>query len=344
MASIRKRSGKYQARVLIEGTKYIAKTFLLREDAIRWARKVEVAIERGDVDPQSSNVPLRDLIKRYLSTVTPAKKNCRSESYLLKVWMGQEFTSKSAYKVDQKDLVSWRDQRLANGISTGTVRNALAALSAVYRHAAQDWGMDRLENPVMRMKRPLPCKARSRRVSEAELGAIKNSACNEELPIIIDLAVETGMRLSELVNLVWSNVDLTARTAHLADTKNGEARTVPLSTKAVQLLQVKRSSNVLRFDGRIFDSKPEAVTVHFRKSVQRAHIRYVKDFGLYGLVHKDNLLVDIRFHDLRHEAVSRLFERGLNMLEVSAISGHKSLQMLKRYTHLKAEDLVKKLG
>ncbi len=344
MASIRKRSGKYQARVLIEGRKYIAKTFLCREDAIRWARKVEVAVERGDVDPQSSNVPLRDLIKRYLSTVTPAKKNCRSESYLLKVWMGQEFTSKSAYKVDQKDLVSWREQRLAAGISTGTVRNALAALSAVYRHAAQDWGMDRLENPVMRMKRPLPCRARSRRVSEVELEAIKGAASIPELPVIIGLAIETGMRLSELVNLVWNNIDLRARTVYLPDTKNGESRTVPLSSRAVQLLENEKRGPIQRLDGRVFGCKPEAITVQFRKSVQRARAKHIESMAAVSSVRKDQFLIDLRFHDLRHEAVSRLFERGLNMLEVSAISGHKSLQMLKRYTHLKAEDLVKKLG
>lgn len=344
MSSIRKRDGKYQVRVVRVGHKSLARTFTSREDALRWARKVEVAIERGDFEYQATSVPLRDLIKRYLSKVTPTKKNSRSESYLLKVWMAQDFTSKSAYKVDQKDLVAWREQRLAKGISTGTVRNALAALSAVYRHAAQDWGMDRLENPVMRMKRPLPCKARSRRVSEAELGAIKSSACTAELPIIIDLAVETGMRLSELVNLTWSNVDLTARTAHLSDTKNGEARTVPLSSKAQQILVKKRSGPIQRLDGRVFDSKPEAVTVHFKKSVQRARCKYIEYTKSINSAHQDQFLVDIRFHDLRHEAVSRLFERGLNMLEVSAISGHKSLQMLKRYTHLKAEDLVKKLG
>jgi hypothetical protein len=318
---------------------------MCRSTATSWARKVEIAIENGELNSnQSESISLANLVERYLKTVTPSKKSARTEGYVLRAWLSEEFTSKSAYKVDQKDLVSWREQRLAKGISTGTVRNALAALSAVYRHAAQDWGMDRLDNPVMRMKRPLPCKARSRRVSEAELEAIKQSACTNELPMIIDLAVETGMRLSELVNLFWSNVDLTARTAHLADTKNGEARTVPLSTKAVKLLQAKRGSNVLRFDGRIFDSKPEAITVHFRKSVQCAYVMHSNGVGPSGSMHKDKFLVDIRFHDLRHEAVSRLFERGLNMLEVSAISGHKSLQMLKRYTHLKAEDLVKKLG
>lgn len=195
----------------------------------------------------------------------------------------------------------------------------------------------------MRLKRPPPGKARSRRVTERELGAIKTHTGSDDLPTLIDLAVETGMRLSELVNLRWEYVNLRDRTVHLPDTKNGEARTVPLSSLAVRTLEVLRFSRVTRIDGRIFSILPNAATVAFRRAVKRARTAYVKEVYRSDIA-DDGSFVNLRFHDLRHEAVSRLFERGLNVLEVGTISGHKTLQMLKRYTHLKATELVKKLG
>jgi Phage integrase family. len=117
-------------------------------------------------------------------------------------------------------------------------------------------------------------------------------------------------------------VDLKKRTAHLPKTKNGEARTMPLSSRAVATLE-----NLPRnLDGRVFGTTYEGIHQAFVRACRRAGI------------------ADLRFHDLRHEATSRLFEKGFNPMEVSAITGHKTLQMLKRYTHLRAEDLAKRMG
>jgi integrase len=117
-------------------------------------------------------------------------------------------------------------------------------------------------------------------------------------------------------------VNLKKRTAHLPKTKNGEARTMPLSSRAVATLE-----NLPRnLDGRVFGTTYEGIHQAFVRACRRAGI------------------ADLRFHDLRHEATSRLFEKGFNPMEVSAITGHKTLQMLKRYTHLRAEDLAKRMG
>lgn len=139
---------------------------------------------------------------------------------------------------------------------------------------------------------------------------------------IMRLALETAMRRGELVALRWENIDLEDRVATLRDTKNGDRRDVPLSSTAVEVLRGVGP----RECGPVFSVHPDNVTLRFREACRAK--------GIKGL----------RFHDLRHEATSRLFERGLNVVEVSAITGHKSLQMLKRYTHLKAKDLARRLG
>jgi integrase len=139
---------------------------------------------------------------------------------------------------------------------------------------------------------------------------------------IVELALQTAMRQSELTGLRWDNVDLTRRVAVLAMTKNGERRAVPLSTRAVEILsELPKSESSLVFGG----VTSEAVKRAFRRATHRAG------------------LVDLRFHDLRHEATSRFFERNLNIMEVASITGHKTLQMLKRYTHFQAEELARKL-
>jgi integrase len=140
------------------------------------------------------------------------------------------------------------------------------------------------------------------------------------------------MRLSELVNMRWRYVDMTTRIAYLPDTKNGHPRVIPLSSRALTTLQNLAQRTAER-DDRLFRLTPHAVTVAFRRACKR--------------IRRDSegrLCVDLRFHDLRHEAVSRLFERGLNPIEVASISGHRSMQMLARYTHLQATGLLERLG
>jgi integrase len=139
---------------------------------------------------------------------------------------------------------------------------------------------------------------------------------------MVQLALETAMRQGELRRLRWEHIDLHRRTAHLPDTKNGEARTVPLSTSAVAVLRALPRA----LHGDLF---PGVTT----EAVKRSYMRAIRRAGIEGL----------RFHDLRHEATTRLFEKGLNIMEVASITGHKDLRMLRRYTHQKAEDLARKL-
>ena len=190
-----------------------------------------------------------------------------------------------------------------------------------------EWGYYLPANPFKLISHPNVARGRERRLTGEEERKLLE-ACNRSgspmLTGIVQLAVETAMRLGELLSLTWANIDLGKRVARLQDTKNGESRTVPLSTAAVKAI----SALPRHISSPFFWcwTRPDSFENTWRRAVGKAGIS------------------DLRFHDLRHEAVSRLFERDLNVMEVAAISGHRTLQMLKRYTHLKAEDLAQKLG
>lgn len=210
-------------------------------------------------------------------------------------------------------------------LTPSTVKRDLVLLGHVFEVARKEWGIY-VHNPVRDIKLPADNRPRDRRL-RAEEEACLLEACREArnpwlLPIV-QLALETAMRQGELIRLCWEHIDLNRCTAHLPDTKNGDARTVPLSSTAVRVLRaLPRSLHSPAFPGLTTEA------------VKRAYIRAVRRAGIRNL----------RFHNLRHEATTRLFEKGLNIMEVASITGHKDLRMLRRYTHLKAEDLAKKLG
>lgn len=149
-----------------------------------------------------------------------------------------------------------------------------------------------------------------------------------------------AMRQEELVKLQWKHVDLARATARVIDPKNGEDRTVPLSSVARKILDGLTRS----IGGRVFPTTTSAIKQSWIRAKERAKRLYLADCEKSGMKPDKDFLDDLRFHDLRHEATSRLVEKGLEILEVATITGHKDLRMLKRYTHLKAENLARKLG
>jgi integrase len=323
MATLRKLpSGCWQAIVRRKGVPAVSKTFRTKLNAERWARSVELQIDQGSFIDRSEaeNTSISDLIDRYLAEVTIHKKGRLQEERRLK-YLKFQFGTFSAAGLQSKQVAAHRDRRLKEGRAGQTVIHELNLLSSIFETAVREWGLALANNPVKLIKRPAKAKGRDRRITPAELdGLLQALKATKEMPWIVQLAVETGMRRSELLALEWRNVDVVNRVALLLDTKNGERRFVPLSNKAVDVLsQVSRNSNT------VFSTSASAVSHSFARACERVG------------------LGDFRFHDLRHEAVSRLFEKGLNPVEAAAVSGHKSLAMLKRYTHLKAADLALKL-
>ena len=199
--------------------------------------------------------------------------------------------------------------------------------------------MGGLVNPVSQIRKPKLPKGRERRLLPGELDKILDVSESDTLGEIVRFALETAMRRGELAGMTWDRVDLKKRTATLPETKNGEKRIVPLSTEAIRILE--RISR--RLDGKLWGMEPDSITQAFLRAVSRAWKAYEKECKEKGEKPNSSFLTDLTFHDLRHEATSRLFEKGLNPMQVAAITGHKTLQMLKRYTLLKAEDLAELL-
>ena len=236
------------------------------------------------------------------------------------------------------DLVAeYRDERLAAGKSADTVRLELSLLSHLFTIAIKEWRLGLIYNPVARIRKPAPARGRDRRLGAGE-EKILLKACdrhsNPMLGWIVRIALYTGMRAGEIKSLTRRQVNLERRTVYLSETKNGSARTVPLTREAVAVFRLALANPVRPLDtDLIFFGEPGRDKVRRPYEFRPAWHRRLKEAGIQGL----------RFHDLRHEAVSRLVEAGLGDQEVAAISGHKSMQMLRRYTHLRAEDLVSRL-
>ena len=291
---------------------------------------------------EAENTTLCEALDRYEKEVSVKKKGHWQEKYKIDFWRKSSFGQRYLAAIRPSDLAAWRDRYLKNH-SPSTVNRLLIVLSHVFTISVKEWGMGGLLNPVQQIRRPQNAKARDRLFLPGEAKAVLNSclAYGGDLLAIVRLAIETGMRRAELAGMTWQIVDLKKRTVTLPDTKNGEKRAVPLSPEAVRIL----SGLVRRIDAHVweFESRGMGIIQAFRRAVSRAQAAYEKECEEKRSKPDPAFLVDLTFHDLRHEATSRFFEKGLNPMQVAAITGHKTLQMLKRYTHLKAEDLAELL-
>lgn len=346
MASFRKR-GQYQwqARVCRNGHKPLSKTFNTRAEAEAWARQVENEMDRGIFvsRAEAESTTLADALERYGREVTPRKKGALQEHTRIARWKRSDLGVRFLASIRGKDLAEFRDERRAAGKAENTIRLDLALISHLFETARKEWGMESLINPAKNIKLPAGAKQRDRRLEEEEEAFLLDALQNSSQPVarhITDLALETGMRQGEILGLEWENIDFKKRTIFLADTKNGESRTVPLSSKAAAAL----NSIVRPIDGgRLFSLSQDRLIRTFQRACITGKAKYEEHCLEHNKAPATDFLENLRFHDLRHEATTRFFERGFELMEVSSITGHKTLGMLKRYTHLRAEDLAKKL-
>ncbi|WP_080442204.1 site-specific integrase [Burkholderia ubonensis] len=289
-------------------------------------RSVESAMDRREhpTSRLSEQTTLADVLTRYRDTVVPTFKGARPTTYRINTILRHPMSRCSMTDLTPTVVAAWRDDRLRK-VSPGSLLREIAILRSAVRRARNDWGIEIQECPIGKITKPKDNPSRERRVTpeeESRLYAGCEKSRNAYLRPAIEFAIHTAMRQGEIISLRWENVDLNRQTACLPTTKNGKSRTVPLSTRAVEVLQALPPDTERVFDG---------LSIY---SVRHAFRRLTERQGVH----------DLHFHDLRHEAISRFVERGLNLIEVASISGHQTLQMLKRYTHLRAEDLAKKLG
>lgn len=328
MATIRKLRGRWQAQVRRRGVAPRAKSFDTKADALRWAQDLEAEANRSGWQADTrlaEKTTLRELLTRYCAEVTPGKRGAVSEASRINSILRCPISHRMLAKLTSSDVATYRDERLKT-VAPATVVRELNTISHAIEVATREWGIWVPRNPVKLVRRPPVPRGRTRRLKKGEEEALLSACDRGRTPLLkplIILAIETGMRRGELLDLRWEHVDATLRVAHLPLTMNGDSRDVPLSRRATEVFAELRSQAA---NGeRVFPLTGNAVRLAFEHLRTRAG------------------MPDLHFHDLRHEAISRLFEKGLNVVEVSTISGHKELRMLSRYSHLRAADLVHRL-
>ena len=353
MATIVKRGkNKWQAKIRKEGWPQQSKIFATRGAAVDWAAVIESEMARGVFTSrtEAEGTSLAEALDRYRDEVTVHKKSRAQESKTVEVWKRSDLAVRSLASLRGTDFAKYRDQCLKEGLAPATVRNRLALVSHLFTIARSEWGMEGLVNPVQGMRKPRVDNARDRRLSKLEEkyllvalddpGPGAGNRRNVWVPAIVRFALETAMRQEELVKLQWRHVDLENCVARVIDPKNGEDRSVPLSSQARTLL----SDLARSIGGKVFPTTTSAVKQSWTRAKERAKRLYFSDCMVSGIEPDKSFLENLWFHDLRHEATSRFVEKGLGILEVASITGHKDLRMLKRYTHLHAPDLARKLG
>ena len=313
MTTIRKRAGKYQIQIRIQG-KNLSKTFNHLKDARKWGSYHESKINLGnELESLDKNLTLADLIHKYLKEITPTKKGWHMETIRMKRLLRQSIAKKRIHLLKTKDFVEYKNERIKDGKIA--CRYDLTLLHHLYNVAIKQWGYLISSNPISNVPKPKPNPSRERRLSDNELKYILNEKFkNPHMQNIINLAIETGMRRGEILSIKPEN--FIENLIYLPDSKNGHPRKIPLTSKAKAILKLSTLP---------FPISCNAVRLNWNRMLKRSGI------------------TNLHFHDLRHEAISRFFEKGLSIPEVSLISGHKDVRQLMRYTHLKVETLINKI-
>ena len=314
MSTIRKRDNKYQVQVRVQG-QILTKSFFKLTDARRWGIINENKILLGtELQTLNKKLSLGDLINRYKLEITPLKKGCERENQRLNRLLKESIINKKVYVLNTSDFLEFKLKRIKDG--NRTCAYDLALLHHIYNTAIKQWCYPIQHNPLSNIQKPRCNPPRERRLNDNEAKYILNHQFkNNNMNNIIELAIETGMRRSEILSITKD--DIKDNCIYLSDTKNNSPRKIPLTKKVKEIIK----KSILPYS-----ISSNAVRLNWYRMTKRAGI------------------VDLHFHDLRHEAISRFFEKGLSIPEVSLISGHKDVRQLMRYTHLKIEGLINKLN
>jgi integrase len=334
MATIRERKGKrgtvYQVGVRVRGGPPVWKSFGRKSDATRWATSTEAAIQEGRHLPftESRRRTVGDLVERFISDILAQRilRDRKRLSRQLHWWRDQLGPSTPLAEVTPARLVEARDLLLRGGTISGrpatpaTTKRYLAILSRALSVAEKEWFWLE-DNPCRRVPRPTEPRGRVRFLSDDErkrlLEACRSSDEPRLYPLVM-LALSTGARQGEIMGLRWPDIDLPRGVAVLHQTKNGERRSVPITGPAEKLMhelnKVRRIDTDLIFASR--RGNPRFPRQAWNRAVEQAELE------------------DFNFHDLRHTAASYLAMSGATLAEIAEVLGHKTLAMVKRYSHL----------
>lgn len=326
MATIRQRNNRWQVTIKRKGYPVQYNTFDLKRDAEKWARQQERLIDTGQwIDrTETEQTTFAEVLDRYGREVTPLKRGKDIEVLRIAALKQQPFSKLAMASINAQTIAAWRDSRLTR-VSSSTVAREMQLLSHVFSMAIREWGFALPSNPVRMVRKPVGMPSRDRVLTEVERTKLVESlsSCgNVWVKPVVVFALETAARRGEILALQWKDIDLDRATAKLSVTKTGLPRTIPLSSACVRLLCALPRS----MDGRVFPISASALQQAYRRGVKRAAIN------------------DFTFHDLRHDALTRLAKLGLSILELRAISGHTTANMLQRYVSIDPAELARKIA
>lgn len=314
MAVIRQlKSGKFNAQIRVVGQKPISITRDTREEVERELLAFSKPANRETIESLTDSY-LREVMIR------DGKKRGGYESIQNRLTViSRNIRTTTLEELTKEDVVAYRSLRL-NAVKGGTIRLEIQLLSRLLRWANEEKGVA-CSDVTVGVKLPEPGKAREATVDPLQIKMILGFASDKSKPII-ELAYETAMRRNEILAVTPAMVDLKKRVIRLSDdmTKNGESRNVPLTLKAMELL--KELCDGKEKHQKLFTLTPYAVTQAFRRAARLAKVP------------------NVCFHSLRHTAITNAAEKGLSTVQLMAVSGHKTLAMLSRYAHVKAESVA----
>lgn len=323
MATIRKlSSGKWQAQVARKGVRKSA-TFDLKSEARDWAARQEHLIASGQYGNSPKNKTFGDLLLRYAKEVCPSHKGGRWETLRIEAMRRDPVAVTPLDELTADLLAQWRDRRLRR-VKGASVRREMQIISGALNLARKEWGWIK-SNPMSDVRKPPGSAPRDRRISDAEIDMIVTAAgsnyrrTSPKAGLAFLFAIETAMRAGEICGLYPGDVDRETRVATLPETKNGTARKVPLSRRAIEILDLLPDTN-----GTLFGMNAATLSATF--------MRLKKKTGL----------LDLNFHDTRHEAITRLAKK-LDVLSLARMVGHKDIRQLQTYYNETAEDMAKRL-
>ena len=339
MASIKQYRGKtWRAIIRRKGFPVQSKTFASKKDAEAWAASVEsrlgVSQFAGLQLKAAKTMTVRDVFERYEREVAPNFKGRNSLGILKRVIRDAAFMDLVLSKITPLDIRQWRDDR-AQDIQPQSVHRELNTISGVFTHAIKEWGVPLASNPCHSVSRFKGAdKSRDKVWSPADVTTLLDAiGWREDMPLgegrdyvgwALLLGIETAMRIGELCALRVSDFHPAEQYAQLRDTKNGDDRQVPLSTTAIKYLMIL-CANKMPTD-KVFPLIAATLGEYFLEARRKC--------GLEHLV----------FHDSRHTAATQLSAKLPNVLELSAVTGHRSLKSLKRYYHPTPAAIAGKLG
>lgn len=333
-----KNNKTFQVKIRIKGKPTISQTFERKTDAKEWAAQTETDIRRGLYFKtiEAKKHTFSDMVNRYLKNELHNRKSDHKKFTMQLNWWSDKLGAYFLNDITPQLLSEYRDKlqkevvrykTTINGEqvplyrSNATVNRYMACLSIVCTIAVNEWAWLE-ENPVKKVRKKKEPKGRIRFLSDEEQRAILEEckkSTNKYLYTVVFTALCTGARYSEIMNLKWQNVDFEKQRIYFMDTKNGENRAIhivpPLYERLKEHAKVRRIDTDLLFP-RADGKKPLEMNKFWSKAL------------------KDSKVKDFRFHDLRHTAASHLAMNGATLIELSHILGHKTLQMVKRYSHL----------